>query len=172
MRRITIRLLIALLTFALGTASYALFNGLRALWPEKTERPTVSLSVEPPPAPPVYDSTIPLSSSCGCNHGRDESLAQTRSSAPVRGGVLNGKAISLPKPPYPAIAKTERASGEVIVQIVVGESGCVISAYAVSGHPLLRAAAVAAARQACFSPTRLNGEPVKVSGFITYNFVL
>jgi protein TonB len=60
----------------------------------------------------------------------------------------------------------------VVVEIIVGEGGCVISAHAVSGHPLLRAAALAAAYGARFSPTRLSGEPVKVSGFITYNFVL
>ena len=58
------------------------------------------------------------------------------------------------------------------VQIVVDESGRVISASAVSGHPLLQQAAVAAARQARFSPTLLSGQPVKVSGVITYNFVL
>jgi len=42
----------------------------------------------------------------------------------------------------------------------------------VSGHPLLQQAAVAAARQAKFTPTKLNGSPVKVSGILTYNFVL
>jgi TonB family protein len=172
MRRVTIRLFIALLTFAIGTASYALFNGLRSLWPEKTQRPTVSLTVAPQTAPPVYDNAVALSGSCGCHHEAFNPPVPTSSLAPVRGGVLNGRAISLPKPPYPAIAKTARASGEVVVQIVVDESGCVISAHAVSGHPLLQAAAVAAARAACFPPTRLNGEPVKVSGFITYNFVL
>lgn len=90
----------------------------------------------------------------------------------VSGGVLNGKAISKPQPPYPPIAKAARAAGVVTVQIVVDESGRVISATAVSGHPLLQQAAVAAARQARFSPTLLSGQPVKVSGVITYNFVL
>jgi protein TonB len=90
----------------------------------------------------------------------------------VSGGVLNGKAISKPQPAYPPIAKAARASGTVTVQIVVDESGRVISASAVSGHPLLQQAAVAAARQARFSPTLLSGQPVKVSGVITYNFVL
>jgi protein TonB len=92
--------------------------------------------------------------------------------APISGGVLNGKAISLPRPPYPAIAKAARASGTVTVQIIIDEQGCVISARAVSGHPLLQAAAVQAARHACFSPTRLSGQRVKVTGVITYNFVL
>jgi protein TonB len=90
----------------------------------------------------------------------------------VSGGVLNGKAISKPQPAYPPIAKAARASGTVTVQILVDESGRVVSATAVSGHPLLQAAAVAAARQARFSPTLLSGQPVKVSGVITYNFVL
>jgi protein TonB len=90
----------------------------------------------------------------------------------VSGGVLNGKAISKPQPAYPPIAKAARASGTVTVQILVDESGRVVSASAVSGHPLLQQAAVAAARGARFSPTLLSGQPVKVSGVITYNFVL
>ena len=57
------------------------------------------------------------------------------------------------------------------VQVLIDEQGKVISASAVSGHPLLQAAAVAAARGAKFSPTVLSGQPVKVSGVITYNFV-
>lgn len=89
----------------------------------------------------------------------------------ISGGVLNGKATSLPKPPYPPAARAVRASGAVSVQVLIDESGNVVSASAVSGHPLLRAAAVAAARSAKFSPTMLSGQPVKVSGVITYNFV-
>ena len=89
---------------------------------------------------------------------------------PISGGVLNGKAISLPAPEYPAIAKQAKASGAVAVQVTIDESGAVIAAHAVSGHPLLQASAVAAARQARFSPTLLMGEPVKVNGVIVYNF--
>lgn len=89
----------------------------------------------------------------------------------VSGGVLNGKATSLPKPGYPPAAKAVRAGGAVSVQVLISETGSVISANAVSGHPLLRAAAEGAARGARFSPTLLSGQPVKVSGVITYNFV-
>jgi len=89
----------------------------------------------------------------------------------ISGGVLNGKATSLPKPPYPPAARAVRASGAVSVQVLIDESGSVVSASAVSGHPLLRAAAVQAARGARFSPTMLSGQAVKVSGVITYNFV-
>ncbi len=92
--------------------------------------------------------------------------------ATVSGGVLNGKALSLPKPQYPQIAKTARASGTVVVQVLIDENGSVVSASAVSGPPLLRAAAVQAARGARFSPTKLSGQPVKVSGVINFNFTL
>ena len=94
------------------------------------------------------------------------------SKAVVSGGVLNGKAVSKPAPEYPEIAKAARAQGTVTVQVLVDEEGNVVSASAVSGHPLLQQAAVAAARRARFSPTRLSGQPVKVSGVVTYNFVL
>ncbi|HEX8559147.1 MAG TPA: energy transducer TonB [Pyrinomonadaceae bacterium] len=117
--------------------------------------PKVEVSDEPPPPPPAPTP-------------KPEPPKKTT----VSGGVLNGKAISKPQPAYPPIAKAARASGTVTVQILVDESGRVVSASAVSGHPLLQQAAVAAARQARFSPTLLSGQPVKVSGVITYNFVL
>jgi periplasmic protein TonB len=91
--------------------------------------------------------------------------------APISGGVLNGKAIHLVTPPYPAIARSAHASGPVQVQVLIDENGNVVSANAVSGHPLLRAAAVAAAHASKFSPTKLSGQPVKVNGVIIYNFV-
>ena len=91
--------------------------------------------------------------------------------APISGGVLNGKALSLPKPAYPPIARAAHASGTVVVQVLIDENGSVVSAHAVSGHPLLQAAAVGAAKSARFSPTKLSGQPVKVTGVIQYHFV-
>jgi TonB family protein len=88
----------------------------------------------------------------------------------VSGGVLNGKATTLPKPAYPASAKAVKAAGAVNVQVGVDEKGNVTTATAVSGHPLLRASAEQAARQAKFNPTLLSGKPVKVTGVLVYNF--
>jgi TonB family protein len=90
----------------------------------------------------------------------------------VSGGVLNGKAVSKPAPQYPAVAKSARAAGTVSVQGTVDEGGKVVAANAVTGHPLLLAAAADAARQARFAPTLLSGKPVKTTGVITYNFAL
>lgn len=88
----------------------------------------------------------------------------------IDGGIVNGKALSLPKPNYPPAARAVKASGTVNVQVTVDEQGNIISASAVSGHPLLRAAAEEAARKAQFAPTRLNGIPIKFTGILVYNF--
>jgi protein TonB len=91
--------------------------------------------------------------------------------APISGGVLNGKAIHLVQPPYPPIARSAHASGQVVVQVLIDENGNVVAAHATSGHPLLQAAAVNAARSSKFTPTKLSGQPVKVNGVIIYNFL-
>jgi tetratricopeptide (TPR) repeat protein len=89
----------------------------------------------------------------------------------LNSGVLNGRAVNLPKPPFPLIARFARAQGTVVVKVLLDEEGNVIEAHAEAGHPLLRAVSVAAAREAKFSPTRISNHPVKVAGVITYNFV-
>jgi TonB family protein len=91
---------------------------------------------------------------------------------PVSGGVLNGMAVSLPAPGYPETAKRMRVSGTVTVDVVIDENGKVISAVASAGPVTLRETAVQAAQRARFSPTKLSGQPVKVSGVINYKFAL
>ncbi len=86
--------------------------------------------------------------------------------------IISSKVLSKPVPPYPPIARAAHAAGIVTVEILVDEQGRVISAQATNGHMLLREAARNAALQARFSPTILSGQPVKVSGVISYNFVL
>lgn len=114
----------------------------------------------------MFLSTLFLLTGLVC--AQNEPVKPARS---ISGGILNGKAISLPKPAYPPAARAVNAEGAVSVQVLIDEQGAVVSASAVSGHPLLRAAATEAAKGATFSPTLLQGEPVKVSGIITYNFI-
>jgi TonB family protein len=147
------RLLVALVTFAVGVAAAWLLGSGSAPVSAVREVKTVSLVAVTSDAPP-------------------RSCANWRSPTVVAGGIINGKAISKPQPVYPLAAKEARVSGMVVVQLEVGEDGTVVKAEAVSGPEMLRQAAEDAARAARFSPTRLSGEPVRVSGVITYNFVL
>jgi|SRR5215213_3241046 len=91
---------------------------------------------------------------------------------PVSGGVLNGTAVYLPPPTYPEAAKRMRTQGVVTVDVILDETGKVVAANASSGPSMLRDAAVQAALKAKFSPTKLSGQPVKVSGVINYKFAL
>jgi TonB family protein len=95
---------------------------------------------------------------------------ESASNEVVSAGNLNSKAVELPPPVYPPLARTAKASGDVEVQVTVNEKGEVISATAVSGDSLLRAPATAAARQARFNPETRNGKPVKVKGTLVFSF--
>jgi protein TonB len=95
-----------------------------------------------------------------------------RTTVNVSEGVIRGKVLEMPTPTYPILAKQARIQGPVNVQILIDETGKVVSAQAVKGSPMLSPAAVDAARRARFTPTKLGDQPVKVQGVITYNFVL
>lgn len=90
--------------------------------------------------------------------------------APLSGGVLNGAAIVLPSPLYPDAARRMRTEGVVEVEVVIDENGKVVSAKAISGPAVLRDSAVQAALRARFTPSKLSGQAIKVSGKIVYNF--
>jgi TonB family protein len=91
---------------------------------------------------------------------------------PVSGGDLTSRAISRFEPTYSPAARKVGVSGPVTVQIIMGEDGSVVSASAISGHPLLRSSAVAAVRQWRFTPTQVSGQSVRTSGTVTVNFTL
>ena len=91
----------------------------------------------------------------------------------MRGNALRcGKAISMPRPAYPAAARAERASGTVTVEVVLDAGGRVVWAEAADGHRLLREAAVGAACRSRFAPAKISGRAVKAGGAVSYNFVM
>ena len=110
--------------------------------------------LEPPPQPPV------------------EKPAERKANARVSEGVLQGNAITKEVPRYPEMAKRAGIQGAVQVLITIDESGEVVEASVVNGNPLLRAAALDAARRWRFSPTLLSRVAVRVQGILTFNFQL
>jgi len=112
----------------------------------------VSVNAPPPPPPPVKKEPV-----------KEKPVIKNM-------GVVNSIAISLPLPAIPAAARTANAAGTVSVKVLVDEDGNVISANAVSGNILLRSSSEAAARNARFTPTKLSGQPIKISGVIHYHF--
>jgi len=120
------------------------------------------------PQPPKLESKP--NSQPQAQRQQPEASVQSETGAPREGGILNSKAIELPAPKYPAEAKKIHAFGQVQVQVVVDETGKVISAEALFGPETLRQAAVDAAKLARFKPTMIGGVAVKVSGILTYEF--
>lgn len=89
----------------------------------------------------------------------------------IEGDVETGRALALPKPAYPRIARAAHVSGQVTVQLLIDVDGTVMEAVAVSGHPLLQGVSVQAAKDSRFSPTKVDGKAVKVTGIIRYDFI-
>lgn len=118
-------------------------------------------------------SDVPKDTGAATDGGRiiiPEGSTASSDTKTLSGGVLNGKAVALARPAYPAAARAIKASGSVQVQVVIDTNGTVLTAEPKSGHPLLRASARHAACDSSFAPTLLSGEPVLVAGIITYNF--
>jgi TonB family protein len=138
--------------------------------PEQTQRANTDTREAPAgdatATEPAASATAPTA-----NTGEASDTPHTRKRGPISGGVLNGKAIYLPQPEYPAAAKAAGTAGTVVVRITIDEQGNVISATAVSGPPALQQVSINAALLARFSATNLLGEPVQVVGIVTYNFV-
>ena len=140
--------------------------------PAETPPATADAQKRETPAPGSEGATTDAPEIKPADQKPNEPAATTgQGRRPISGGVLNGRAITLPQPVYPAEARAQRVAGAVSVQITIDEYGGVQTARPVSGHPLLQAAAVTAALQARFSPTFLMGEAVKVTGVLVYNFV-
>ena len=118
-----------------------------------------SASPEPPePPPPPVAASKP----------KNEAQSPVR----IPSTVLQGKAIDRRTPVYPKMAIQVRIEGSVSVEVVISPEGRVEAARAVSGHPLLKPAAVEAAWLWRFQPTLLNNSPVRVTGIITFVFKL
>lgn len=178
MRRTLFHLATSLVTFGLGVTLAAFWLGLRApasLDGGQKRARKQSCRWTAAPAPPAFVAAPapPAPAEQPCELSGDWAAdADPAARQPIRGGLLNGKAVSKPAPAYPAEARAAGLSGTVAVEVTIDECGRVEAASALSGPTPLWDASVEAARSARFAPTRLSGRPVKVSGVITYNYVL
>ncbi|HEX3559696.1 MAG TPA: TonB family protein [Pyrinomonadaceae bacterium] len=116
------------------------------------------------PAPQQPNNTQPSPTSTGG--------AKRSDGGPVSVGSLAGRAKQRVSPSYPTFARTTRVSGVVTVYLVVNEKGEVESVERADGPPQLQQAASDAARRWKFTPTVIDGQPVRVTGFLSFNFSL
>lgn len=171
------------------------------LKPIETAEPSAELvatakQTETPPANPVSVTPVPVASAPvsttppaaqrpvrivggtpeqpkETNEKPAETPAETPDiTGPVTVGPLVSYATRQPQPVYPATARQMRASGAVRVDIVVDETGEVEEITKISGHTLLQPAARDAIMKWRFRPFNRDGQPVKATGFVVFNFSL
>jgi TonB family protein len=88
----------------------------------------------------------------------------------INAGSLLDKAARKVAPSYPSAAKAARVTGVVRVEIVVDENGKVVEAKSNIGPALLRSAAIDAAKRWTFKPSTVDGQAVRMSGYLNFNF--
>ena len=86
--------------------------------------------------------------------------------------ILEGNLIRRVLPSYPALARSVRIQGPVVLAAIISKAGTIDNLRAISGHPMLVPAAIEAVSQWRYRPYILNNEPIEVETQITVNFVL
>ena len=87
-------------------------------------------------------------------------------------GSLNALASRRVTPHYPPAARQMGMAGMVRVYVVIDENGKVVEVLKSDGPAILRTAAESAAKQWIFAPSLRDGQPVRVTGYIDFNFTL
>jgi TonB family protein len=113
---------------------------------------------------------------CGLAVAQESSETSTQSKPPgpqmirVSAGVLHGLVDHVEPPKYPEETLKSRTQGDVILKVVVDESGKVILSTPVEGDPLLTATTVDALRGFRFRPYLPNGMPLRVESQVGFHF--
>jgi TonB family protein len=92
--------------------------------------------------------------------------------SPLNVGSLVSYATAQAKPVYPIAAKNMRMTGVVKVEVLVNENGEVSEVQTATGPSMLQRAATDAVKKWKFKPFVRAGQPVKASGFVSFNFSL
>lgn len=132
---------------------------------------TAAQSITTPPPAAATTSNAPAKTESAKSEANSAPAgAATVAGQPLNVGSLIDKATQKFSPSYPAFAKTAHVSGVVRVDLVIDEKGSVVSAQSSTGPAVLRQAAIDAARRWKFRPTTSDGQPVRVAGFLNFNF--
>lgn len=95
-----------------------------------------------------------------------------KDNSPLSVGSLVSYATAQTKPVYPIAAKNMRMTGVVKVEVLVNENGEVTEVQNTTGPSMLQRAATDAVKKWKFKPFVRDGQPVKASGFVNFNFSL
>lgn len=95
-----------------------------------------------------------------------------RDNSPLSVGSLVEYATEKAQPTYPPAARMMRKTGTVRVEVLIDEQGKIAEVKNASGESLLQKAATDALKKWRFKPFTRDGQPVKATGFVSFNFNL
>ena len=124
------------------------------------------------PASQDRAATPPAQSTEAAGPPRPDNASGGGGAVPVAVGSLASKARQRVSPSYPAIAKAARVMGVVTVHLLLDERGNVVEVQRTEGPAQLQQAAAEAARRWKFNQTLIDGRPVPVTGYLSFNFEL
>jgi TonB family protein len=137
---------------------------------KKSQAQTAASAAPPPQTSAAPNNARPPAQQPGAAQ-EPEGSARTGNS-PVAVGSLAPKAKQKVSPMYPSIARAARVTGVVTVYLIVNEKGEVETVQKLEGPLQLQQAAADAARRWRFNPTVIDGQPVRVTGYLSFNFAL
>ena len=136
----------------------------------RTAAPAPANTAAPRPTPPASTPRSVTTAATPSAPAAGQPAAEAAPAAPVSIGSLLAKARNRESPRYPPAAKTARISGVVTVFLLVNEKGEVVTVERTDGPAPLQSAAADAARRWRFNPTVVNGQPVRVRGYLSFDF--
>jgi TonB family protein len=104
------------------------------------------------------------------SHQPSSYLSAPGSPFEISPGVMASHLVSAPSPNYPLLARIARLKGQVVLQAVISQDGLVVATRVLSGHRVLRGAAVDAVRRWRYRPYLAEGRPVKVATIVNVDF--
>lgn len=146
---------------ALGTVTAKIPNPFATPTPAPTSTPAGTTSEPPAQAQQKEGGAGPTAATDTGGSTAEPKLIST--------GSLSGRESKRVSPSYPIIAKNAGVSGTVRVFAIVDENGKIWITNS-EGPPMLRKAAEDAARNWVFLPTVVGGKPVRVAGYIDFDF--
>jgi TonB family protein len=127
---------------------------------------------QPAAAPPTARTASAEARPTASPRQSDAHGSATQDSQLMNVGSLLDRATQKIAPTYPTTARSAHVMGVVTVYLEVDEKGLVVAVPRTEGPQMLKKAAEDAARKWKFRPTMIDGQPVRVTGFISFNFVL
>jgi len=122
---------------------------------------------------PDIAGDVPGTSSNGQSNGVGgivQSNSQPAAPPAPRSEYVQPELISSVPPVYPDLARNQSIRGDVVVDLLVDETGNVVQVRVVSGPALLRAAAVEALRKNKYKPATLDGKATSAHVMVTIHF--